>query len=84
MKEMREEMVLMQKFDHIFTHVQEEFHLTGNYNPYNINHECLRETMEIFQQKCGRFSDYGLFYVKFLAEACESVSSSAIESIIDC
>ena len=74
----------MQRFDEIFSHIQEEFQLTGNYNPYNINHECMRESMSTFERKCGRFSDYALFYVKFLAEACERMDSSAIESVIHC
>ncbi len=38
-------MVSMQRFDDIFSHVQQELQLKGNYNPYNINHDCLRETM---------------------------------------
>lgn len=77
-------MLSMQRFDDIFSHVQQDLQLKGNYDPYNINHDCLRETMSYFEEKCGRFSDYALIYVKYLAEACESISPYTIFSTIHC
>ena len=68
--EMREEMVSMQRFDDIFSHVQQKLHLSGAYDPYSINHDCMREVISNFEGKCGRLSDYGLIYVKYFAEAC--------------
>lgn len=35
-------MISMQKFDDIFMHVQKGLNLSGSYDPYNINHDCLR------------------------------------------
>lgn len=84
MREMREEMVSMQRFDDIFSHVQQQFELTGAYDAYKINHACLRETMGYFEEKCGRLSDYALIYVKYLAQACESYSAVTILSSIHC
>lgn len=81
---MREEMKSMQRFDDIFSHVHTELKLSGNYNPYSINFDCLRETMDFFEQKCGRLSDYGLYYVKYFAEACENISPFTIQSTIHC
>lgn len=74
----------MQRFDDIFAHVQQEFQLSGNYDPHNINHDCLRETISYFEHKCGRLSDYALIYVKYLAQACENLSAFTIQSVIHC
>lgn len=38
-------MASMQRFDDIFAHVQQELQLTGDYDPYKINHDCMRETI---------------------------------------
>ena len=46
--EMRAEMVSMQRFDDIFWHVQESLNLSGIYDPYRINHECMREVISVF------------------------------------
>ena len=81
---MREEMVSMQRFDDIFSHVQQKLHLSGTYDPYNINHDCMREVISNFEGKCGRLSDYGLIYVKYFAEACQTFGPSVISSTIEC
>lgn len=57
----------MQRFDEIFFHFQEIFDLSGQYDAYNLNYECNREALEVFENKCGRLSDYALEYVKFIA-----------------
>ena len=44
--------------------------LDGKYNPEIINFECLQPSMEIIEEKCGRLSDYGLTYVKYIAQGC--------------
>ena len=77
--EMREEMVSMQRFDDIFWHMQSKLQLKGIYDPYKLNHDCMRQVISRFEEKCGRLSDYGLIYVKYIAESCETYGASTIE-----
>lgn len=62
----------MQRLDDIFWHFHEKLGLTGEYDPYKLNFDCNRAIIKIFETKCGRLSDYGLIYVKYIAEACET------------
>ena len=72
LREMREEMMDMQRIDDIFYHVQTELDLSGEYSPEKMNYECMRAVMDNHTEKCGRLSDYGLRYAKFYAQACET------------
>lgn len=69
--ELQAEMRSMQRFDDIFFHFQEKLGLSGEYDAYHLNFDCNRAAIESFEQKCGRISDYGLLYVKYIAEACQ-------------
>lgn len=40
--------------------------------------------LEILEGKCGRLTDYGLTYIKFIAQACEDQSVNRIISLIEC
>jgi len=68
-------MASMQKLDSTFNILNKKLSLTGVYDSANINFECLRETIDSYEQKCGKFSDYGLSFVKHFAEACERYQS---------
>ena len=83
-EEMRAEMTSMQRFDDIFWHMQQALHLRGVYNPHDIHHDCMRSVISSFESKCGRLSDYGLIYVKYMAEACEWFAPSVIEESFIC
>ena len=69
-QEMMEEMADMQRYDSSFNRLSVRLGLTGSYNDKDLQSECIKETFEKYEQKCGRFSDYGLKYVSNFAEAC--------------
>jgi hypothetical protein len=81
---MVEEMASMQRYDSIFNSLGKSLSVTGTYDASIINFECLRTTIDTFEEKCGKFSDYGLGFIKFLAEACEKHPSSAIVEQMKC
>ena len=58
--------------------------MTGDYNPEKINFECLREVMGEYEEKCGRLSDYGLKYVKYITEGCEMLGAREIIEGLRC
>lgn len=71
-KEMLEEMQSMRRYDSAFSLLASRLGVTGDYRPELLDFACLRGSVEAFESKCGRFSDYGLGYIKYLAQACES------------
>lgn len=83
-KEMREEMIDMQRHDNIFSPLIKRLHLTGDYEPRAMNYECMRSVMDNHTEKCGRLSDYGLTYAKYYAEACERYSAGRIIEEVQC
>lgn len=43
-----------------------------------MDYNCMRTVMDYYEQQCGRFSDYGLRYAKYFADACERYPSYQI------
>lgn len=84
LEELQEEMRSMQHMDNTFHPIIEAFKLDGKYNSDSINFECLRPVIENLEEKCGRISDYGLIYIKYIAQACESISVEEISNHIRC
>lgn len=41
-----------------------------DYDATNIQYDCLKESIDYFESKNGRLSDYGLTYIKYIARAC--------------
>lgn len=82
-QEMVAEMASMQRLDSTFSALQKRLSLGSTYNP-DINFDCLRATVEAYEQKCGKLSDYGLQYVKHFAIACEQFDSPKILSEVQC
>lgn len=39
------------------------------------NFECLKKAVDTYEQKCGKFSDYDLKYVRQLVNLCETLPS---------
>ena len=58
--------------------------MKGQYNVESVNTPCLRETIEAYESKCGKFSDYGLQFAKNFTEACETYKSAEIVREIAC
>lgn len=83
-QEMVEEMASMQRYDSIFNSLGKNLSVTGIYDASIINFECLRTTIDTFETKCGKFSDYGLGFIKFLAEACEKHPSTTVIEQMKC
>ena len=61
----------MQKYDETFSTFASKLSLTGSYDPALINFECLRQSINSYETACGKFTDYGLGYIKYIAQACE-------------
>lgn len=63
----------MHDYDGIFNEFDTSF---GNqlsvikYDAKNIRFDCLKEVIDNFEVKKGRFTDYGFGYIKFIARAC--------------
>lgn len=83
-KEMMEEMTSMANYDSTFSKFDTTLKLTGNYDAENINFECLRTSIDTYEAKCGKFTDYGLMFAKNFAEACEKFSVEEIAKTISC
>lgn len=66
----------MKRYDEGFSKFAQTYSISGHYDPKNINFDCLRESIDFYEAKCGRFSDYGLGYIKYIAQACETNKAS--------
>lgn len=63
-----DEVESMKDFDNIFSNIRNNYQLIGNiYDEYNINFDCLKTTIDYFEDNFKRFTDYGLIYVDILA-----------------
>lgn len=74
----------MKKYDEVFNEFAKKLEINGEYNAKEINFDCLRESIDSFEAKCGKFSDYGLGYIKYIAHACELHSSSILMEHLRC
>jgi hypothetical protein len=72
----------MQHNDNIFYSIKNELNLTGDYKPEAIDFDCLKTSMEFFEARCGKMSEYAYQYVKYFAENCEKEGFQAIIPII--
>ena len=70
LEELQDEMRSMQRQDKIYSKLIERYELDGDYDPKNIQFECLRNSIENLEGRCGRTTDYGLMYFKYIAQAC--------------
>lgn len=82
--EMMQEMASMEKYDLSFKRFDEKLSLTGAYDSADIKFDCLRAVIDNYEEKCGKFSDYGLQYVKNFAEACEKHETGRILENLKC
>jgi len=77
-----EEMRSVQHNDNIFYSLKTELNLTGEYKAESIDFDCLKSSMEFFEARCGKMSEYAYQYVKYFAENCETQGIQAIVPII--
>ena len=76
----------MKFYDRIFEHLNYSFNSQlsdREYDAKNIQFDCLKETIDHFEVKNGRTSDYGFIYMKYLVKACESSSAELIKEKLD-
>jgi len=57
----------MKRYDTTFNNFSSKLYLDGQFDEKNIKFECLKPAVELYEAKCGKFSDYGLKYVRTLA-----------------
>jgi hypothetical protein len=68
----------MQRLDDIFFNLAQKLQLTGHSSPELANYDCQRAVIDNHIQQCGQFSDYGLSFIKYYAEACQSIPAHVI------
>ena len=73
----------MQLNDNIFYSVKHEIGLDGTYDVANINFDCLKDSMNYFEARCGKMSEYAYQYVKLFVESCEKHGMSKLLPIVD-
>lgn len=75
----------MKEYDRIFEKFESFFEkgvFTQKYDAKNINFDCLKESIDTFEGKHGRLSDYGLKYIAHFARACEVDTTESIKEKI--
>jgi len=51
--------------------------------PYKtINFDCLRNAMEIYEENCGKLTEFGLQYVRVFVNLCESQFAFTFDNMI--
>lgn len=74
-QQMVQEIASMKRLDNIFANFDNSLAINGEHDVENINFECLRTVVDNYEMRCGKFSDYGLKFVRNFARACEIFSS---------
>lgn len=83
LQELLAEMRSMQHNDNLFYSVRHELGLDGTYDVADIRFDCLKNSMEYFEQRCGKMSEYAYQYVKLLVENCEKHGFARLLPIVD-
>jgi len=65
-----EEIASIQKYDNTFTKIAEQFNLNTNAKVKDIDFACLKQRVALYEELCGKFSDYGLKYVRHIHYTC--------------
>ena len=74
MNELNEEIISRKRFDDIFTIVKNstpELSIASN-----TDFDCYKSMIDHFENKCGKFSDYGMKYMRVLYDICYHASSN--------
>jgi legumain len=67
---LHEEELSIQQYDNIFTGLAEQFELNVNAPVKDIKFDCLKQRVNFYEDICGKFTDYGLKYVRTIQYTC--------------
>jgi len=70
MSDLFEEMDSIKRLDRTFAGMKEELGLDVSGTVKDIDFKCLKERMYMYREMCGRLSDYGLKYAKYIHFSC--------------
>jgi len=65
-----EEIKSIEKFDSTFSGLSKMFNLDVTASTGIIDFDCLKTRVAMHEEVCGKFSDYGLKYVKYISLTC--------------
>ena len=82
--QMVEEITSMAKYESIFKKFVEKLHLKGEHDVSKINFECLKASVDHFEAKCEKFTDFGLGFIKHFSHACETIQTDVVLDAIHC
>ena len=82
--QMVDEITSMSKYEQIFRRFSEKLKVSGEYDVKKINFECLKTSVDHFEAKCERFSDFGLGFIKYFSHACETYQTEVVLDAIQC
>ena len=78
------ELASMKRLDAIFTGITQELHLDLTATSSKIDFDCYKKRMEMYAEKCGRLTDYGLKYAKTILMTCgNGVSDDSFETVLN-
>ena len=69
--ELQQEINHRMKIDTVFDEFKQKLDLKDDDNHVPTDTSCLKAAVDVFENKCGKFSDYSLKYVKEISKACE-------------
>jgi legumain len=67
---LHEEIDSIRRFDGIFSGMKNLFELRTTASVGHIDFDCLKMRVEMYEVMCGKFTDYGLKYVKYIHATC--------------
>jgi len=65
-----EEIKSVERFDNTFSGLSTIFDLNVSVPVGKIDFDCLKTRVAMYEEVCGKFSDYGLKYVKYISLTC--------------
>jgi len=75
---LHEEQASIAKYDDIFFNMSEELELDLNANIKNTDFDCLKRRVDYYESFCGKFSDYGLKYIRYINLSCQKEVSDSL------
>lgn len=70
--DMTSELTQRMRIDHVFEDFMPK-HLRASEPVLPKNFDCLKELIETYEENCDKLGDYGLKYVKYFVQKCESL-----------
>lgn len=73
--DMTSELTARMRIDHVFEDFMPK-HLRASGSVVPTNFECLKDLIDTYEEECGKLGDYGLKYVKYFVQTCETLPSA--------